>query len=167
MRDRPIHVLLLCTGNSARSILGEALVNALGVGRFVAFSAGSHPTGTVNPAAIAALRQAGHAVDGLESKSWDRFAAPDAPEMDIVITVCDTAAGESCPVWPGSPVAVNWGIPDPAAADEAQRAEAFARAYARLAARIQAMVELPLEDFDPRMQRESLQRIHDAMAAST
>ena len=163
----PIRVLVLCTGNSARSILGEVLINDLGKGRFEARSAGSQPTGQVNPGAIAKLAREGHAFDGLSSKSWDTFAAPGAPEMDIVITVCDSAAGESCPVWPGHPVTAHWGIPDPATAPESARDAAFDAAYSQLRSRVQALLEVPLEDFDARQRKDALERIHDAIAAST
>lgn len=140
-----INVLVLCTANSARSILGEALLNKLGAGRFQGYSAGSHPRGVPNPLALELLEQCGHAVGALRSKSWDVFAAPGAPKMDIVITVCDAAAGESCPFWPGTPVKAHWGIPDPAGVPggiEAERA-AFRRAYDRLHARVSALVALP------------------------
>lgn len=165
--SQPIRVLVLCTGNSARSILGEVLINELGGGRFEAWSAGSQPAGQVNPGAIAKLEREGHATDGLASKSWDTFAGPDAPAMDIVITVCDSAAGESCPVWPGSPVRTHWGIPDPAAAPAEERDEAFDKAYKQLRLRVEALLEVPVEDFDVRQRKDALDRIHDAIAAST
>src|SRR6056300_596819 len=133
-----INVLVLCTGNSARSILGEVLINELGGDAFQAFSAGSSPVGQVNPGAIQKLVAENHAVDGLSSKSWDQFSGASAPPVDIVITVCDNAAGESCPLWNGAPVTVHWGIPDPAADGD------FDSAYARLYARVKAMVRLTL-----------------------
>ena len=151
-----INVLVLCTGNSARSVLGEVLLNELGAGRLRAFSAGSQPVGRVNPGALAKLEQEGHGVAGLESKSWDRFSAPGAPAIDIVITVCDNAAGESCPLWNGAPLTVHWGIPDPAADGD------FDAAYARLRKRIEAMLSLPLEQLDASGRREALERIHTA-----
>jgi arsenate reductase len=154
--------LVLCTGNSARSILGEVLINTLGQGRFLAVSAGSHPVGQVNPGAVAVLRDAGYETRGLESKSWDQFAGSDALPIDIVITVCDNAAGETCPVWSGSPVTVHWGIDDPAAAEAAKQPQAFAAACDALTRRIAAMLEVPLESLDPRMRREALQRIHES-----
>ena len=165
--SRPLRVLVLCTGNSARSILGEVLINELGAGRFEAWSAGSRPAGRVNPGALAKLEREGHATSGLSSKSWDQFAEPGAPGMDIVITVCDNAAGESCPVWHGSPVRVHWGIADPAAVPPAEQDAAFDRAYDQLRARVEAMLEVPLEDFDVRQRKDALERIHDAIAAST
>lgn len=161
MNDRPITVLFLCTGNSARSILAEVLLNALGKGRFKAISAGSHPAGKVSPGALKKLAAQGHATAGLASKSWDNFSGRGAPEIDIVITVCDNAAGESCPVWNGSPVTLHWGIPDPAVeTQEHIRQVAFDRTYERLRRRIIAMLALPLEDYDPAIRREALQRVH-------
>lgn len=148
------NVLVLCTGNSARSILGEVLVNELGAGRFRAFSAGSHPVGKVNPGAIAKLAAAGHKTDGLVSKSWDRFSGPGAPDIDIVITVCDNAAGEACPLWNGAPVAAHWGIPDPAADGD------FDAAYARLCKRVEALLALPVESMDTAELQAALAGIH-------
>lgn len=151
-----INVLVLCTGNSARSILGEVLINELGAGRLRAYSAGSQPVGRVNPGALEKLEREGHATAGLESKCWDRFSGPGAPAIDIVITVCDNAAGETCPLWNGAPVTVHWGIPDPAADAD------FDAAYARLRNRIEAMVALPLEQLDATGRRQALARIHAA-----
>ena len=151
-----INVLVLCTGNSARSILGEVLINELGAGRLQAHSAGSQPVGRVNPGALEKLEREGHATAGLESKSWDRFSGPGAPSIDIVITVCDNAAGEACPLWNGAPVTVHWGIPDPAADGD------FDAAYARLRARIEAMLELPLEQLDAARRGDALARLHAA-----
>ncbi len=142
----PWNVLFLCTGNSARSILAEVLLNRLGNGRFSAHSAGSAPTGRVNPFALEYLRAQGLPVDGLRSKSWDEFGAPGAPAMDFVITVCDNAAGEACPVWPGQPITAHWGVPDPAAvegSDEAKRA-AFRKAAQTLRHRIGLLTSLPV-----------------------
>lgn len=159
---RPITVLVLCTGNSARSILGEVLINELGGGRLRAFSAGSHPTGRVNPGAVAKLRREGHAVAGLASKSWDQFSGPDAPLVDVVITVCDNAAGESCPVWHGSPLTVHWGIPDPAldTDDGALLDAAFDRAYAQLRTRVEAMLALPIETMAAGDLAVALRKVH-------
>ena len=150
MSERSFNVLFLCTGNSARSILAESYLNAIGRGRFHAYSAGSFPTGKVNPFALELLERNGISTAGLRSKSWDEFAKPDAPHMDIIITVCDQAAGETCPVWPGHAVTAHWGVEDPAAQggdDEAKRA-AFMRAFALLQKRIALLVSLRLESLD-------------------
>ena len=143
------NVLILCTGNSARSILGEVLFNALGKGRFKAYSAGSKPAGTVNPGALEWLQGQGYSVESLRSKSWDEFAVPGAPEFDFIFTVCDNAAGEVCPVWPGKPVVAHWGIPDPAhvKGDGARRA-AFCKAAEQLTRRIQLFITLPMDSLD-------------------
>ena len=155
------NVLFLCTGNSARSILAEVLLNELGGGRFRAFSAGSHPTGQVNPGAIRKLAAEGHSTDGLESKSWDRFSGPDAPDIHLVITVCDNAAGETCPIWNGAPVTAHWGIPDPAYFDDEEAREAaFDLAYTRLRRRIEGLIELP-GDLQEAAIRVALGQIHD------
>ncbi len=157
-----MRILVLCTGNSCRSILAEALFNELGRGRIMACSAGSQPAGHVNPAAIQKLQEEGLCTAGLASKSWDVFSGPDAPAFDIVITVCDRAAGESCPVWNGSPVTVHWGIPDPADASAETIDAAFELAYRQLERRIELTLELPLESLDARSRKDALQRIHDA-----
>lgn len=162
MNPQPIVVLILCTGNSCRSILAETLFNDLGTGRIVAYSAGSQPAGAVNPAAIAKLEREGHPTTGLSSKSWDRFRGEEAPKIDIVITVCDSAARESCPVWSGTPIRVHWGIPDPADAAEAEGEAAFELAYRQLKSRIEQTLELPLSSFDSRNWKDALQRIHEA-----
>lgn len=144
------HVLFLCTGNSARSILAEALLDHLGAGRFRAYSAGSHPRGIVHPRALEALRALGLPTAGLRSKSWTEFERAGAPAMDIILTVCDDAAGETCPVWPGQPLTAHWGIADPAAvAGEAAQKAAFAAALACLQRRIEALLALPADGLEP------------------
>ena len=150
MSDKVYHVLFLCTGNSARSILAEAILNRLGEGRFRAHSAGSFPKGAVHPLALDLLQRENHPTAALRSKSWDEFAAPGAPPLDFVFTVCDQAAGEACPVWPGQPVTAHWGLPDPAAVEgtPAEQRLAFAETYRRLERRIGAFVNLPLASLD-------------------
>lgn len=140
------NVLFLCTGNSARSILAEAILNQQGMGRFRAFSAGSYPKGEVHPAALSLLKELDYETGGFRSKSWDEFAAPGAPQLDFIITVCDNAAGEVCPVWPGQPMTAHWGIEDPAAGAGEGQAQAFWNAYQQLQRRIQLFLALPLED---------------------
>jgi arsenate reductase len=157
MNDNPIfNVLFLCTGNSARSIIAEALLNKYGSGRFRAYSAGSHPKGAVHPMALDLLEKLGIPLAGLRSKSWDEFARPGAPTLDFVFTVCDNAAGEICPVWPGQPMTAHWGIPDPAAAEgtEDERRKAFADALRQLTNRIRIFTSLPVGKLD----RIALQR---------
>ena len=150
MAERPYEVLFLCTGNSARSILAECLLARLGGGRFRAHSAGSHPKGSVHPLALRLLRELGQETRGLRSKSWDEFARRGAPPLDFVFTVCDNAAGESCPVWPGQPVTAHWGVEDPAgfAGTEAEQLDAFRRAHVALERRIRLFAALPLEALD-------------------
>ena len=147
---RTYDVLFLCTGNSARSILGEAVLNHVGEGRFKAYSAGSHPRGQVHPLALSTLTEAGISTAGLRSKPWDEFAVPGAPMMDFIFTVCDDAAGEACPVWPGHPVTAHWGLVDPARVEgpEFKRRAAFEAALRLLRNRIAAFVSLPLESID-------------------
>jgi arsenate reductase len=159
--DKKYNVLVLCTGNSARSILGEVLFNVLGKGKFMAYSAGSKPAGRVNPFALELLRQQGYGTEGLRSKSWDEFAATGAPKIDFIFTVCDNAAGETCPVWPGKPATAHWGIPDPAAVegDDATRRAAFRKAYDQLARRIQLFMNLPIEKLDKLVLKEKLAEI--------
>ncbi len=144
MTESPINVLVLCTGNSARSVLAECLINHLGRGRWTAYSAGSHPTGAVNPLTLEILGEKGHPVEGLRSKSWDEFARPGAPAMDLVITVCDNAAGEVCPVWPGHPAKVHLGFPDPAAAEGSreERLAVFRAVYGMIEAKVRKLIEL-------------------------
>jgi len=148
--DRVYNVLFLCTGNSARSVLGEAVLNQLGNGRFHAFSAGSTPKGRIHPMTLAILGEAGISTDGLRSKSWEEFAGPDATKMDFVFTVCDNAAGETCPIWPGQPMTAHWGIEDPAAVDgpEFKQRQAFEDALRFMRNRVAAFVNLPLESID-------------------
>jgi protein-tyrosine-phosphatase len=153
------NVLFLCTGNSARSILAEALLNHAGRGRFRAFSAGSFPKGRVHPMALEVLGECGLPSDGFRSKSWDEFAVPGAPELDFVFTVCDDAAGETCPIWPGKPMTAHWGIEDPAAVEgEAQR-RAFLTAFHALKRRIDLFLALPLESIDELSLRNRLSAI--------
>ena len=150
MSQRPFNVLFLCTGNSARSIMGEVLINKWGGGRFVGLSAGSYPKGQVNPLTLQLLQHVQLPVAGLRSKSWDEFAAPGAPELDFVFTVCDQAAGETCPVWPGQPITAHWGMEDPAAAEgtEAEKLAVFNRVFRALEARIKIFCSLPLRSLD-------------------
>jgi arsenate reductase len=150
MTRKPYNILVLCTGNSARSIIGEALFNTMGAGRFKAYSAGSHPTGRVNPFAIEQVQALGYPTENLRSKSWDEFAQPGAPELDFVITVCDKAAGEVCPFWPGQPVTAHWGFPDPAAVEgtDEQKRAAFAQTLRQIRNRVQLFLSLPIETLD-------------------
>ena len=155
---RTYNVLFLCTGNSARSILAEALLNQHGKGRFRAFSAGSFPEGEVHPMALRTLERAGLPIGELRSKSWDEFAVEGAPELDFIFTVCDNAANETCPVWPGHPMTAHWGVEDPAAAPEPEQKEAFQRAMFYLNNRISLFLALPLESIDEMTLNK---RLHD------
>jgi arsenate reductase len=150
MTDKPYNVLFLCTGNSARSILAESILRKDGAGRFSAFSAGSTPKGAVHPMALSVLASIGYPVDGVRSKSWLEFAVPDAPVMDFVFTVCDNAAGEACPIWPGQPMTAHWGIEDPAAFEgtELEKRAAFLTAFRYLKNRIGTFANLPLSSID-------------------
>ncbi|HTV79759.1 MAG TPA: arsenate reductase ArsC [Steroidobacteraceae bacterium] len=150
MNKRVYNVLFLCTGNSARSILAEAILNDRGRGQFKAFSAGSHPKGTVHPMALALLEREGLPTVGLRSKAWDEFAKAGSPAMDFVFTVCDNAAGEVCPVWPGQPILAHWGVPDPAAVDgsELEQTKAFREAYRDLGRRIDFFLNIPIQSID-------------------
>lgn len=161
MAEKIYNVLFLCTGNSARSIMAECVLNRLGRGRFVAYSAGSFPKGEVHPYALDLLRRTDFDVSHLRSKSWDEFAKPDAPHLDFVFTVCDNAANETCPVWPGQPVTAHWGLPDPATIEgsEAQKHLAFADTLRVLTNRIGVFVNLPLRSIDRLSLRRKLQDI--------
>ncbi len=150
MADRIYNVLFLCTGNTARSILAESILRKEGAGHYAAFSAGSHPKGIVNPFALKVLERGDYPLEGLRSKGWEEFAAPGAPVMDFVFTVCDSAAGEACPVWPGQPMTAHWGIEDPAAVEGAdiQKEAAFVTAMRYLKNRITAFTSLPIASID-------------------
>ncbi len=150
MRDRPFNVLFLCTGNTARSVLAECILNKIGAGKFKAFSAGSQPKGAIHPQTLALLNSLGYDTNNLRSKSWNEFARPDAPPIDFIFTVCDNAAGEACPIWPGKPMTAHWGVPDPAAVQgsEAEIALAFMDAYRMLSRRIELFVALPFDKLD-------------------
>ncbi|MBK8064062.1 MAG: arsenate reductase ArsC [Betaproteobacteria bacterium] len=165
--NAPMNVLFLCTGNSARSILAEAYMNMAGKGRFRAWSAGSRPGGQVNPYALELLQKNRVPTEGVRSKSWDEFAAPGAPHMDIVITVCDSAANETCPYWPGQPMTAHWGVPDPAAvegSDEDKR-KAFVAAFSVLSARINLLMSLPVDKLDRLALSTKLKEIGSSGAA--
>jgi protein-tyrosine-phosphatase len=165
MNERVYNVLFLCTGNSARSILAEAILTQLGGGRFRAFSAGSHPKGEVHPYALELLQKLNHDTSFARSKSWEEFAAPGAPQMDFIFTVCDQAAGETCPVWPGNPMTAHWGVPDPAAVDgtEAEKRFAFVDAYRMLQNRISVFTSLPLQALDRLALHKRLKEIGQEM----
>ena len=161
MPDKTFNVLVLCTGNSARSVMAEALFNVLGKGRFRAYSAGSQPTGKVNPFAVERCEAIGYDVSALRSKSWEEFAASDAPKMDFILTVCDQAAGEICPVWPGKPITAHWGFQDPAAfegSDEEKR-ELFNKVFRQIMARVSQFVNLPLHVLDRNATQKEMRAI--------
>jgi arsenate reductase (thioredoxin) len=164
--ERVYNVLFLCTSNSARSILAEALMNRWGQGKFRAFSAGSHPSGAVNPHALALLQKVAIPADQLRSKSWDEFAVRDAPRMDFIFTVCDNAAGEACPYWPGHPITAHWGVPDPAAIEgqSAEKEKAFWSAFRTLEARIKLFACLPIGKLEGMTLRQHLAEIGNAGA---
>lgn len=166
--DRTYKVLFLCTGNSARSILAESLLNRLGGGLFHAFSAGSFPKGEVNPRAVDLLERLDFPTAGLRSKSWDEFALPGAPALDFIFTVCDAAAGEVCPIWPGRPTTAHWGIPDPAAVEgtEVDKANAFRGAFRELETRIKLFLSLPIASLEPISLQRKLQEIGRGRANS-
>ncbi len=161
MNDKPFDVLILCTGNSARSILGEALINHWGRGKFIGYSAGSSPKGTVHPIALELLRHMKMPTNAMRSKSWDEFAKPGAPNLDFVFTVCDNAAGESCPVWPGQPMTAHWGVEDPAAVEgsETEKWIAFRQAFRELENRIKIFTSLPIRSLDKVKLQERLREI--------
>lgn len=161
MTVKPYQILILCTGNSARSIMAEAIINTLGAGRFVAHSAGSQPAGRVHPLALEKLNAIGYPTAQLRSKSWDEFAAADAPQMDFIITVCDNAAGETCPLWPGQPISAHWGFPDPAAVQgsAAEQRAAFEQVFQRITQRVRLLLNLPLASLDALAIRRELQNI--------
>lgn len=161
MADRVFNVLFLCTGNTARSVLAEGILRNEGAGRFNVFSAGSQPKGIVNPFALKTLAAHGYPADGYRSKSWDEFAAPGAPRMDFVFTVCDSAAGEACPIWPGRPTTAHWGIEDPAAVggSDIDKERAFAEAFRFMRNRIAAFVALPLKSLDEMSLQNRLREI--------
>lgn len=161
MAGQPLNVLFLCTGNSARSILAEAFLNSSGGGQFRAYSAGSHPAGEVNPLALELLEKNRISTVGLRSKNWDEFAKPGAPRMDFVFTVCDSAAGETCPVWPGQPITAHWGVPDPAAVQgtDADKRKAFHEAFTQLSTRIRLFLNLPFQ----KVEQAALKRKLDAI----
>jgi arsenate reductase len=161
MRAKPPHVLFLCTGNAARSMMAEVMLHHLGQGRWTAYSAGSHPKGTVHPLALATMQSMGLPVDGLRSKSWEEFARPDAPPLDMIVTVCDDAAGEVCPIWPGTPMTAHWGVEDPAAFHSTQNAqrEKFREVALILRQRIERFLSLPLTAMDRKTMQATLQEI--------
>jgi arsenate reductase (thioredoxin) len=161
MSDRPYTVLFLCTGNSARSILAESILNKQGKGKFSAFSAGSHPKGQVHPIALELLDHLGFPTEDLRSKSWEEFAAPHGPHLDFVFTVCDNAAGEACPYWPGQPMTAHWGIPDPAAVEgtDMEKSLAFREAFRSLETRIKLFLSLPLASIERMRLKQQLDEI--------
>jgi len=161
--DKTYNVLFLCTGNSARSIMAEAMLNTIGNGRFRAYSAGSQPGGTVNPLAIEQIKSTGYATENLRSKSWDEYAAPGAPKMDFIITVCDNAAGEVCPIWPGQPVSAHWGFEDPAAATgtEDEKREVFSKVAKQIHGRVTLLNSLPIA----KLEKTAIKREMDAIGS--
>jgi arsenate reductase len=169
MADRPFNVLFLCTGNSARSIMGESILNKDGRGRFKAYSAGSHPKGTVNPFALKVLESFNYPSEGFSSKPWDVFAEPGAPVMDFVFTVCDDAAGEACPVWPGQPMTAHWGIDDPAKVEgtDIQKEAAFVQAFRYLKNRIGIFTNLPLKNIGSLALTRKLREIGEIEGSTT
>jgi arsenate reductase len=169
MADRPYNVLFLCTGNTARSILAEGILRKDGAGRFNAYSAGSQPKGTVNPFALKVLRSFEYPIEGYRSKSWDEFTGPNAPAMDFIFTVCDSAAGEACPVWPGHPASAHWGIEDPASVQgtDIEKERAFVQAFRYLKNRISAFLALPVTSLDEVALTHHLQEIGQLEGATS
>lgn len=167
MSEKMYNVLFLCTGNSARSIIGEAIMNKLGEGRFAAYSAGSQPKGQVHPMALSVLNGMGYNTGAMRSKSWDEFSAPGSPEFDFIFTVCDNAAGETCPVWIGHPMTAHWGIEDPAAVEGEGQREAFMQALRFLQRRIELFLALPLASIDEMAIRQKLKEIGTTEGASS
>jgi arsenate reductase len=167
MAEKVYNALFLCTGNSARSIMAECAMNRWGQGRFRAYSAGSHPTGRVNPYALRLLQQLNYPTDGLRSKSWEEFTAPGAPELDFVFTVCDSAAAEVCPVWPGQPMSAHWGVEDPAAfvGSEEKAMQMFRKVYGYLDNRIKIFVSLPIASLDRMALQKRLDQIGHELPA--
>jgi protein-tyrosine-phosphatase len=167
MTERPFNVLFLCTGNSARSVLAESLVNHWGRGKFVGYSAGSSPKGTVHPIALELLKHMKMSTEGMRSKSWDEFAKPGAPSLDFVFTVCDNAAGEMCPIWPGQPMTAHWGVADPAAVEgsETEKWLAFRAAFRELESRIKIFTSLPIRSLDRVKLQQTLRDIGKTNAA--
>ena len=165
----PFNVLFLCTGNSARSILAEAILTRLGGARFAAYSAGSTPKGAPHPMALALLAGFGHETSGFASKSWDVFAEPGAPKLDLIVTVCDNAAGETCPYWPGGPLTLHWSLPDPAeeTLSDTEKSALFSEVYERLTQRISDLVALPVETMDWAILRDALDGIPELATAET
>jgi len=168
MTDHIYNVLFLCTGNTARSIIAESILRRDGAGRFNAFSAGSHPKGVVNPSAIKTLAEYGYPTEGFRSKNWEEFAGPDAPKMDFVFTVCDNAAGEACPIWPGQPMTAHWGVEDPAAVEgtEIEKVKAFNDAFRYLRLRISYLLATPIKRLDKLALRDRLREIGELEGAS-
>lgn len=164
MTTTPYNVLILCTGNSARSILAEAILNQLGADQFRAYSAGSQPKGKVHPVALELLQDKGFDISTLRSKSWDEFAAAGAPNMDFVFTVCDNAAGETCPLWPGQPIKAHWGFPDPAAVEgsHAKQREAFETTFRDLSQRIRSFLALPFAKLDRQALQQQVSALHNS-----
>ncbi|MBK4734638.1 arsenate reductase ArsC [Noviherbaspirillum pedocola] len=168
MTEKTYNVLFLCTGNSARSIMAEALVTTMSKGRFQGYSAGSKPGGKVNPFAIEKVKETGYPVENLRSKSWDEFARPEAPHMDFIITVCDNAAGEVCPIWPGHPATAHWSFEDPAAVEGAddEKHAAFTKIFRQIMARMQSFVSLPVQTLDKHAIHQEIRKIGETPVAS-